>query len=68
VEAIRGSVTREERIPVKVVPTKKVATGFSLTSTNLNTATDSQPAKQGYFVLFKCLKFAYDIKILLSNK
>jgi DNA polymerase II small subunit/DNA polymerase delta subunit B len=50
VETIRGSVTKEEKIPVKVVPTKKVSTGFTVasTSSSVNVATESQSAKQGY--------------------
>lgn len=49
-ETIRGSVTKEEKIPVKVVPTKKVSTGFTVasTSSSVNVATESQSTKQGY--------------------
>jgi hypothetical protein len=57
VETIRGSVTKEEKIPVKVVPTKKVSTGFTVasTSSSVNVATESQSAKQGYSLFISIL-------------
>ncbi len=38
-----------EKTPVKVIPTKKVSTGFTVASTSGEVATVSQPTKQGYF-------------------
>lgn len=57
-ETVRRSVALAENNPVKVIPTKKVSTGFLVASTSTTPTTDKKPLEKGlkhfliYFVDF----------------